>query len=88
MAAFHTLAAEIREDFEKIEDGFFEAGRALIAAPAKEKTEFMAECWQRAGAATERWIADLERRNFTIQHAGFRSMWDRFNRAAVMPWVQ
>jgi hypothetical protein len=88
MAAFHTLGAEIREDFEKLEDGFFESGRKLVAAPAKEKTEFMVECWRRAAAATDRWIADLERRNFAIEHAGFRSMWDRFNRAAVMPWLQ
>ena len=85
MAAFHTLGAEIRESFEKIEDEFFADGRTLIAAPAAQKAEFMRDCWRHAGDATDRWIADLERRNFTFQHAGFAAMWDRFNRAAAMP---
>lgn len=85
MAAFHTLGAEIRAGFERLEDGFFAEGRKLIAAPARQKAEFMNECWRRAGEATDRWIADLERRNFTFQHAGFAAMWDRFNRAASIP---
>lgn len=88
MAAFHTLGAEIRTDFERLEDGFFAEGRKLIAAPARQKSEFMTECWRKAGEATDRWIADLERRNFTFQHAGSAAMWDRFNRAASMPSVQ
>ncbi len=88
MASFQTLGAEIRASFEQLEDGFFAEGRALIAAPAAQKTEFMRDCWRRAGDATDRWIADLERRNFTFQHAGFAATWDRFNRAATMPWLQ
>jgi hypothetical protein len=88
MAAFHTLGKEIRESFEKMEDGFFAEGRKLIAAPARQKSEFMAECWRRAGEATDRWIADLARRNVTFQHAGFAGLWDRFDRAASMPWMQ
>jgi hypothetical protein len=88
MASFQTLAAEIRASFERLEDEFFAEGRALIAAPAAQKTEFMRDCWRRAGDATDRWIADLERRNFTFQPAGFAATWDRFNHAAAMPWVQ
>ena len=88
MAAFHTLGAEIRESFERLEDGFFDQGRKLIAAPARQKSEFMAECWRQAAAATDRWIADLERRNYAYPHAGFAGLWDRFDRAAAMPWVQ
>jgi secernin len=88
MAAFHTLGAEIRASFEELEDKFFAEGRPLIAAPAAQKAAFMRDCWQRAADITERWIADLERRNFTFQQAGFAAMWDRFNRAAAMPWVQ
>jgi hypothetical protein len=88
MADFHTLGAEIRQDFERLEDGFFAEGRKLIAAPAKEKSAFMAECWRRAEDATDRWIGDLERRNHSFQHPGFAAMWDRFNRAAAMPFVQ
>lgn len=88
MAAFHTLGAEIRAGFEQLEDGFFAEGRRLIAAPARHKSEFMADSWRRAAEATDRWIADLERRNFTFQHVGHAAMWDRFNRAASMPSVQ
>ena len=88
MAAFHTLGAEIRGSFEALEDGFFAEGRTLIAAPARQKTEFMGECWRRAAEATDRWIADLDRRNHTFQHPGSAGLWDRFDRAAAMPWVQ
>ena len=48
----------------------------------------MAECWRRAAEATDRWIADLDRRNHTFQHPGSAGLWDRFDRAAAMPWVQ
>jgi hypothetical protein len=88
MAAFHTLGVEVRESFEQLEEGWFREGRSLIKAPAAEKAEFMRACWRRAGEATDRWIADLERRNFTFQHAGFAEAWDRFNRGAAMPFVQ
>jgi dipeptidase len=88
MAAFATLGKEVRSSFEEIEEGFFAEGRKLIAAPAAHKAAFMRECWRKAEEATTRWVADLERRNFTFQHAGFASMWDRFNRAAAVPWVQ
>jgi len=88
MAAFHTLGAELRENFEKLEDSWFDDGRALIAAPARQKTEFMQSCWRQAAEATDRWIVDLERRNFTFQHASFAGLWNRFNRAAAMPFVQ
>jgi dipeptidase len=88
MASFQTLGAEIRASFEHLEDGFFAEGRNLIAAPAAQKAEFMDHCWRLAGDATDRWIADLERRNVTFQNAAFSATWDRFNRAAAMPWVQ
>src|SRR5262245_1992444 len=88
MAAFQTLGAEVRESFEQLEEGWFKEGRSLIKAPAAEKAAFMRECWRRAGEATDRWIADLERRNFTFQHAGFADAWDRFNRGAAMPFVE
>lgn len=88
MAAFHTLGAEIRESFERLEDEFFAEGRTLITAPPVQKADFMRDCWRRAGEATDQWVADLERRNFTFQHPGFAAMWDRFDHAAAMPWVQ
>jgi hypothetical protein len=45
----------------------------------------MTRCWQQAEQATDRWIADLERRNHTFRHEGFRDMWRQFNAAASMP---
>ena len=85
MADFHSAAKEIREDFEQIEDAWFAEGRSLAAAPEKEKRQFMTRCWQQAEQATDRWIADLERRNHTFRHEGFRDMWRQFNAAASMP---
>ena len=88
MGDFHSLGAEIRKSFEALETGWFAEGRKLIAAPARQKSEFTAECWRKAGEATDRWIADLERRNVSFAHTGLRDMWDNFNRAASMPFVQ
>ena len=88
MADFHTLGQEIRADFERLEEGFFAEGRSLIAAPAREKTEFMEQCWRRAAEATDRWIGLLERRNTGYRHKGYAALWDRFDRAAAMPSVQ
>ena len=69
MGDFHSLSAEIRQSFESLENGWFAEGRKLIAAPARQKREFTAECWRKAGEATDRWIADLERRNVSFAHA-------------------
>jgi dipeptidase len=88
MTAFDTLGSEIRASFEELENGFFSEGRALIAAPPSQKAAFMRDCWQRAAEATERWVSQLEQRNFSFQHAGLAAMWDQFNRAAAVPWVQ
>ena len=85
MADFHSAAKEIREDFEQIEDAWFAEGGSLAVAPEKEKRQFMTRCWQQAEQATDRWIADLERRNHTFRHEGFRDMWRQFNAAASMP---
>jgi hypothetical protein len=85
MADFHSAAREIRASFEDIEDSWFAQARFLIAAKEKEKFEFMTECWVRAEQATDRWIADLERRNFSFQHEGFGEMWRQFNAASSMP---
>ena len=88
MGDFHSLGAEIRKSFEVLETGWFAEGRKLIGAPARQKSEFTGECWRKAGEATDRWIADLERRNVSFAHTGLRDMWDNFNRAASMPFVQ
>lgn len=85
MAAFHSLGQEIRENFEQLERSWFAKGNSLIAATATEKSGFMEDCWRQAEKATDRWIADLERRNFTFQNRNFQEMWRRFNAAASMP---
>ena len=88
MGDFHGLGLEIRKSFEAMETGWFAEGRKLIGAPVRQKSEFTGECWRKAGEATDRWIADLERRNVSFAHTGLRDMWDSFNRAASMPFVQ
>ena len=85
MASFATVGSEIRESFEKLEARWFPQGAALVAASPAEKTEFMAACWREAEVVTDRWIADLSRRNVTFGHAEFGSMWQKFNAAAAMP---
>jgi hypothetical protein len=87
MGDFHSLGADIRRSFEALETGWFAEGRKLIGAPARQKSEFTAECWRKAGEATDRWIADLERRNVSFAHAGFRD--DKLpHRAASMLFVR
>jgi len=34
---------------------------------------------------TDRWIERLEKRNYFIQHEGYRAMWDQFNREGSFP---
>jgi len=85
MADFHVVGPEIRKCFEELEERWFSTGSSLIAATIAEKAEFVAECWREAEESTDRWIANLDRRNFTIQHQGFANMWNRFNAASSMP---
>ena len=85
MANFHSAGPEIRASFEKLEDAWFAQGISLVNARPSEKIEFMDDCWKEAERSTERWIADLERKNISFQHDGFRNMWQQFNAAASMP---
>ena len=85
MANFQSVGPEIRESFEKLEDAWFVQGISLVNARPSEKFEFMDDCWKEAERSTERWIADLERKNISFQHDGFRNMWQQFNAAASMP---
>ncbi|MEI6638016.1 MAG: hypothetical protein WCO99_15735, partial [Planctomycetota bacterium] len=84
MASFATVGPEIRESFEALEVKWFSEGRALAAASPAEKMEFMASCWSEAETVTDRWIADLSRRNVTFPHQGFGAMWQTFNTAASL----
>ena len=79
MASFASVGPEIRESFETLEARWFPQGIALVTGSPAEKIEFMATCWDEAESVTDRWISDLARRNFTFEHEGFGSRWQRFN---------
>jgi dipeptidase len=85
MADYRSLMPEIRGEFERLEDGFFRESEAVRKAGSAEKAAFVAHCWREADEAEGRWIKRLEARNYFIENAAYRSMWDQFNRAASLP---
>jgi dipeptidase len=85
MADHKTLMPQIRAEFEALEDSFFQDSESVRKGTKTQKQEFVRECWRRADEARDRWINKLEKRNYFIEHPGYREMWDRFNRAASMP---
>ena len=80
VADYHALKPGIRADFDELEREFFAEAPALKTADSRTKSEFVHECWRRAEEVTDRWIADLERRNYFVEHDAYRDMWERFNR--------
>ena len=80
VADYHALKPGIRADFDELEREFFAEAPALKTADSRTKSEFVRECWRRAEEVTDRWIADLERRNYFVEHDAYREMWERFNR--------
>lgn len=85
VADYAALKPDIRGEFDRLEDEFFAAAPGIRAASTAVKSEFVADCWRRAEEVTDRWIERLERRNSFIGHAGYRAMWDRFNREGSFP---
>ena len=85
MADYKALMPEIRADFERLEDSFFRDSESVRKGASREKAQFVTDCWTRADAARDRWIGKLEKRNYYIQDASYRGMWERFNRAASIP---
>jgi len=85
MADYKSLMPQIRGEFEAIEDRFFRDSETVRRAGAKEKADFVRDCWRQADDARDRWIAKLEARNYFIQNPAYRTMWDQFNRAASLP---
>jgi dipeptidase len=85
MADYDQLMPEIRGSFEKLEDGFFRDSETVRRGSLREKAEFTADCWRRADAARDQWIAKLEAKNYFIENAAYRAMWNGFNRAASLP---
>ncbi len=85
VADYHTLKPDIRADFDELERDFFADAPAMMKANTRTKTDFVHDCWRRAEEATDRWIANLERRNYFVEHAAYRDMWDRFNQEGNFP---
>lgn len=70
----------IRTAFDELEREFFAEAPGMKKASSTAKSEFVRDCWRRAEEATDRLIADLERRNYFLEHVAYKEMWDRFNR--------
>jgi dipeptidase len=85
MADYDQLMPEIRGAFEKLEDEFFRDSETVRRGGLREKADFTADCWRRADAVRDQWIAKLEAKNYFIENAAYRAMWDGFNRAASLP---
>ena len=84
MSDYRALVPEIRRDFEALEDKFFTASETVRKGSAAEKADFVAACWQQAGAAEAQWISKLEARSYFIGNRDYRKMWDDYNRAACL----
>ena len=80
VADYHALKPDIRASFDELEREFFAEAPSVKKAGREVKTEFVRDCWRRAEDATDRWINKLEQRNYFVEHAAYRDMWDRFNR--------
>jgi secernin len=85
MSDYDRLMPEIRSSFEALEDEFFRDSETVRRGGKPEKIDFVADCWRRADAARDRWIEKLEAKNYFIENAAYRAMWDGFNRAASLP---
>ncbi len=85
MADYRTIVPEIRADFEAIEDEFFAESETVRKAGARDKEQFVRDCWQRAGEKTAAWIKKLEQRNYFVADPAYGAMWRTFNEAASFP---
>jgi secernin len=80
VADYHAVKPDIRGAFDALEQDFFAEAPGMKAATSSAKSEFVRDCWRRAEEATDRLITGLERRNYFVENAAYRDMWDRFNR--------
>jgi hypothetical protein len=85
MCDYDLLMPEICGSFEALEDEFFRDSETVRRGGAREKSDFVTDCWRRADAARDRWIEQLEARNYFIENVAYRAMWGQFNRAASLP---
>ncbi len=85
VADYKALKPEIRASFDALENDFFSEGPAIKMATPAVKTEFLEDCWRRAGSATEAWIERLERQSYFVADTAYARMWDKFNREGGFP---
>ncbi len=79
IADYHALKPDIRAVFDELEREFFAEAPGMKKASSTAKSEFVRDCWRRAEEVTDRLIADLERRNYFVEHVAYREMWGRCN---------
>ncbi len=85
MADFEALVPEIRQEFDPLEDAFLAQAETVKRGTPSEKAEFMHHCFREALAATEAWIARLQkRRDLSFSDPAYRAMWARLNAEAGM----
>jgi dipeptidase len=85
MADFEALVPEIRQEFDLLEDAFLAQAETVRRGTPGEKAEFMVHCFREALAATEAWIARLEkRRDLRFSDPAYRAMWRKLNAEAGM----
>ena len=85
VADYRALKPAIRAAFDNLEREFFAEAPGMKKAGVSARSAFVHDCWRRAEEATDRLIADLERRNYVVKHAPYREMWDRFNLEGNFP---
>jgi len=79
VADYRTLKPQIRGSFDDLETEFFAEAPGMKTASSHAKSDFVRDCWRRAEEATDKWIQDLQRRNYFIENTAYREMWNRFN---------
>jgi dipeptidase len=83
MADFDNVVPVIRRDFEALEDQFIIDAQSIIKGTAREKKQFMADCFHKASEATSQWIYRLAgREDLKFEDKAFSEAWHTFNREA------
>lgn len=86
LADYPARRAALTAERDALEREFAAGALALAGAPASQRAEFVADCWARADAAEDRWLAQISAlprhgRNPLL----YRRAWAGFDRAARMP---